>query len=217
MRPMITPWIPLALAAVAGCAHPHDAEVVSTYEPRATIGQPFTADTARLVPNAAKATTDDDMKALAELIDGQFAAVGQLRPEKPSKGPDGTPTIELAVDLPAPGWALRARLQPKPEQMVFVMLEPIATQPNEHAVSAAPWSVQEAFEIVRRRAVTLLPSKFPPMDAARFARLRTEATEAAAENRDPLLTPAEYVRVPRPINREGGDMPYYTPPASQQQ
>jgi hypothetical protein len=197
----------------AGCGHAKEAEVVSTYEPRATIGQPFTADTTRLVPNAATATSEDGVKALAELLDGQLAAVGQLRPDKPTRNPDGTTTLELAVDLPAPGWALRARLQPKPEQMVFVVLEPVATTPNEHAVNATPWSVQEAFDSVRRRAVTLLPSKFPPMDAARFTRLRGEAAEAAAQGRDPLLSPSEYVRVPRPIAREGTlDAPYYTPP-----
>ena len=205
----------ILIAFALGCGHPHEAEVVSSYEPRATIGQAFTADTTRLVPNAAATANAEGEKALAELLDAQLAAVGQLRPHKPIQNADGTTTLELAVDLPAPGWALRARVQPKPEQMCFVLLEPIATQPNEHAVNATPWSVQEAFEMVRRRAVTLLPSKLPPMEGERFARLRAEAAEAAAQGIDPLLSPSEYVRVPRPINREGADMPYYTPPAQQ--
>jgi hypothetical protein len=202
----------LALLAIAGCGHVQDAEVVSSYEPRATLGQAFTADTTRLVPNTAATANVEGENALAQLIDSQFAVVGQVRPDKPIKNPDGTTTLELAVDLPAPGWALRARLQQKPEQMCFVLLEPIATQPNEHAVNAAPWSVQDAYETVRRRAVALLQPKLAPMDAARFARLRSEAADAAAHGIDPALPPSEFVRVPRPINREGEEMPYYTPP-----
>jgi hypothetical protein len=30
--------------------------------------------------------------------------------------------------------------------------------------------------------------------------------------RDPLLSPSDYVRVPRPISDEGADKPYYVPP-----
>ncbi|HEY2744439.1 MAG TPA: hypothetical protein VGL86_07445 [Polyangia bacterium] len=209
-------WILLTLLA-AGCAHPHEAEVVSSYSPRATIGQAFTADTTRLVPNAAATANAEGEKALAELLDSLFATVGEVRADKQIKKPDGTSVLELAVDLPAPGWALRARLQPKPEQMCFVLLEPVATKPDEHAVSAAPWSVHEAFEMVRRRAVALLPPKLPPMDAERFARQRAEAAEAAAHGIDPSLSPAEYVHVPRPINREGEEIPYYVPPIQQQQ
>ncbi len=204
----------LVLSALAGCGHVHDAEVVSSYEPRATIGQAFTADTTRLVANVAATANEEGEKRLTELLERQFGVVGQLRPTKPIKNADGTTTLELVVDLPAPGWALRARLQAKPEQMCFVMLEPIATQPDEHAVNAAPWSVQDAFETVRARAVNLLEPKLPPMDADRFARLRAQAAEAAAQGIDPPLSHAEYVHVPRAINREGADMPYYTPPSA---
>ena len=189
-------------ALAIACGHAHEAEVVSTYEPRATIGQAFTADTTRLDPVA-----EAGQKALVALLESQLAAVGQLRPQVVASD-----HVDIVADLPAPGWALRARVTPKPDQMCLVMIEPLATQPNEHAVDAAPWSVQEAFEIVRRRAPTLLPSKLPPLLPARFTRLREEATAAAKEGRDPVLSPSEYVRVPRPISREGEDTPYYTPP-----
>ena len=198
-------WILAGALVAAGCGHAHEAEVVSSYEPRATIGQTFTADTTRLAGGATAG--DAGLKALAELLDGQLATVGQLRPDKHEAD-----HIDLAADLPAPGWALHVRLTPKAEALCLVTIEPVATQPNEHAVDAAPWSVQDAFEMLRRRAPTMLPSKLPPMDAARFARLRAEAAEAAAQGRDPSLSPAEYVRVPRPISREGEDAPYYVPP-----
>ena len=198
-------WILLGALVGAGCGHAHEAEVVSSYEPRATIGQTFTADTTRLGGDAATSEAAG-LKALTELIDGQLAAVGQLRPDK-HEGDH----IDLVADLPAPGWALHVRITSKGELLNLVVIEPIATQPKEHAVDAAPWSVQEAFELVRRRAPTLLPSKFPPMSGARFARLRAEAAAASAEGRDPALSPSEYVRVPRPISREGEDAPYYAP------
>jgi len=194
-------WIWLLSAAIA-CGHAHEAEVVSSYEPKATLGQTFTADTTRLATSA-----EAGQKALVELLAGQLAAVGQPRPNVVTAD-----HIDLVTDLPAPGYALRARVTPKPDHLCLVAIEPIATQPNDHAVDAAPWSVQEAFEIVRRRAPTLLPTKLPPMPAARFARLREEAADAANAGRDPALSPSEYVRVPRPISREDEDTAYYTPP-----
>jgi hypothetical protein len=190
------------LTLALACGHAHEAEVVSSYEPKATIGQTFTADTTRLDPSA-----EAGQKALVELLAGQLAAVGQPRPNVVTAD-----HIDLVSDLPAPGYALRARISPKPDNLCLVIIEPLATQPNDHAVDAAPWSVQEAFEVVRRRAPTLLPSKLPPMSAARFARLREEAVEATQAGHDPALSPSEYVRVPRPISREGEDTPYYTPP-----
>src|SRR5437899_9453751 len=117
-------WILLALLGAA-CGHAHEAEVVSTYEPRATIGQTFTADTTRL-PNVGS-SNEAGVRALAALIDEHLAAIGTLRPDKAAGD-----HVDLIADLPAPGWALRARIVPKPEQMCMVILEPLATQPSEH-------------------------------------------------------------------------------------
>jgi hypothetical protein len=199
-------WILLALFGIA-CGHAHEAEVVSTYEPRATLAQTFTADTTRL-QNGAATTDAAGVRALAAFLDEHLAAVGTLRPDKAAGD-----HIDLVVDLPAPGWALRARIVPKAEQLCLVILEPLATQPNEHPVEAAPWSVHDAFATVLRHAPSLLPSKLPPMEPARFARLREEAAAAAAAGTDRLLSKSEYVRVPRPITSEGSDRPYFVPPA----
>ena len=207
---MRRPFLLLALLGAA-CGHAHEAEVVSSYEPRATIGQTFTADTTRVL-----ASGSDGVRALAALLDDHLAAFGTLRPDKYVRTPSGeTTSLDLVADLPAPGWALRARIIPKPEQMCLVIIEPLATQPNDHPVDAAPWSVHDAFESVRRYAPGLSPSKLPRMDEARFARLREEATAAAANGSDPLLTTSEFVRVPRPITAEGADRPYFEPPRPQ--
>ncbi len=196
-----------AALALAGCGHAREAEVVSAYEPRATIGQIFTADTTRVHPPGG-ASPDAGVKALTEIFATHLAAVGQLRPEQRSAD-----HIDLVADLPAPGWALRVRVTPKPEQLCLVSIEPLATAPSEHTVDATPWSVQDAFEELRRRAPALQPSTLQPMDAARFARLRAEAAAAAAAGKDPSLTPSEFVRVPRPLSSEGPDRPYVVPPS----
>jgi hypothetical protein len=135
-----------------------------------------------------------------------LSTVGILRDDKS----EGT-HLDLVADLPAPGFALRARITPKPDLFCQVMLEPIAVA-DGRAISAAPWSVHAAFDEVRRRLSTLQVSKLPAMTQAQFARLRAEAAAAAEANKDPLLTSQEYVRVPRPISDEGPDRPYWTPP-----
>jgi hypothetical protein len=188
----------------AACAHQKESQVVAAAEPPETLYHTFTADTARLTSDPNDTAT---FPALVSLVERQLAVVGKPRPNEQR----GEQTI-VAVDLPAPGWALRARLSPKPEQLCQVTLEPIALAPSEHTVTAAPWSVQRALEDVRRDAMLLKEPRDPPMAPARWQRLRVEAQEAAAAGRDPLLTPNEFVRVPRPITREGTDAPYYTPP-----
>jgi hypothetical protein len=167
------------------------------------MGQTLTIDTTRL----GNAAGDEGVVALTTLAAEYLGTVGQLRPV--ARAADH---IDVVADLPAPGFALRARILPKPEQLALVVIEPLTTQPDERAVNVAPFSVHDAYEQVRRRLPSLQPSKLPPMDPARFARLRAEATEAGKIGRDPLLTPEEYVRVPRPLSAEGTDRPYQVPP-----
>ena len=198
--------VALALLA-AGCGHTKEAEVTAAVEPPPTIVFYFTADTARVQSGAPSAA--GGVRALATLIAAHFATVGTLRSTAP---PAGAGPATVIVDLPAPGWALRARLEPKPELFAQVTLEPIATEPTDHPVVAAPRRVQRAYDDARLALAAMRPPTPPPMDPARCARLRAEATAAAREDRDPLLTPSEYVRIPRPISSEGPDAPYYTPP-----
>jgi hypothetical protein len=195
----------VGMVSLAGCRPPKEAEIVASVEPRATIGANVTADTTRL--QSTPATAEAGTRALVAVLSTNLATVGILRDDKS----DGT-HLDLVADLPAPGFALRARITPKPDLFCQVMLEPIAV-PDGRSVSAAPWSVHAAFDEVRRRLSTLQTSKLPPMTQAQFARLRAEAAAAAEANKDPLLTSQEYVRVPRPISDEGPDRPYWTPPA----
>ena len=194
----IAPWIVLA----AGCAHHGEPIVVATVEAPDTIQASLTADTARLQPPGDAPSSEAGVAALSAVIESQLSTVGQLRPPKGDV---------VSVELPAPGWALRARIRPQPELMCQVILEPLALAPNEHPVSAAPWSVQDALDRVRRALETLRPANTPPMEPARFARLRGEAGAAARAGTDPPLTPSEFVRTPRPIRSEGTEAPYYAP------
>jgi hypothetical protein len=76
--------------------------------------------------------------------------------------------------------------------------------------------VQDALFRMRRALESLQPPGDPAMDDRRFERLRAEASEAARAGRDPALTPADFVRTPRPIRSEGADAPYYAPAAEPQ-
>jgi hypothetical protein len=195
------PSLALVAIAVAGCAHAKDSQIIASAEKPSTLMSVDTVDIARLRSDE-NTTPDTAARALAELIAAHMATVGIVRAPVSSS--------VITVELPAPGWLLRARLSMRPELFCLLTLEPIATQPTEHAVVAAPWSVQDAFDRVHRGVVSLRPPRDQPIPIARFNRLRQEATVAAQANRDPALTPLEYRRTPRPIS-EQPERPYYTP------
>jgi hypothetical protein len=203
---MKTSWYLAALGAlgVAGCGHVKDSQIISLAEKPSTIMIVDTIDTARLRSDE-NTKPEAAARELAELIAAHMATVGIVHAPVSS--------ANITVELPAPGWLLRARLSMRPELFCMLTLEPLATQPAEHAVQAAPWSVLDAFERVHRGVIALRPPKELPIPLERFNRLREEATMAATENRDPPLTQNEYMRTPRPIS-EQPDRPYYTPPAS---
>jgi hypothetical protein len=186
---------------LVGCAHAREAEVIATVEKPSTIMSVDTIDTARLRSDEST-RPETAARELAELIAAHMATVGIVRAPVANEN--------ITVELPAPGWLLRARLAMRPELFCMLTLEPLAAQPAEHAVQAAPWSVLDAFERVHRGVVSLRPPKESPISLARFTRLRQEATVAAQANRDPPLTQVEYRRTPRPIS-EQPERPYYTP------
>jgi hypothetical protein len=193
-----------SLLVVVGCHPPKDAEVVSAVDPHATIGASFHLDLLRLP--AAAPTSDAAVTALASIVSTHLATIGLLRDNKR----DGT-YVDVVADLPAPGFALRARISPEPDQQCRLLLEPITASADAHPVAAAPFSVHLAFDDVRRHLASLRPARQAPMSQAQFARLRAEAAVAASANRDPPITSAEYARVPRPIG-DDAERPYALPP-----
>ena len=89
----------VAVAAVAGCAHAKDAEIVDAVEPPATIRVSMVADTTRLQSGAQSASAG--IEALGALVSNHLATVGQLHE------PEMTRTRwSQTVELPAPGWVL---------------------------------------------------------------------------------------------------------------
>ncbi|HEX4458629.1 MAG TPA: hypothetical protein VIA18_11705 [Polyangia bacterium] len=192
------------VVAVAGCAHAKDAEVVDAVEPPATIRVSIVVDTARLQSAAQSASAG--IAALGTLISNHLATVGLLHE------PEVTSTRwSQTVELPAPGWVLRAQIFAQPELMCQLLIEPLATSPTPHAVTAAPWSVQDALAQVERGLGTLEPSKLPQMEPLRFARLRAEAEVAGRDGGDAPLTPEAYVHTARPISADRLEAPYYAP------
>ena len=114
------------------------------------------------------------------LLGRQLADRRAAAPAKAGKNADGTTTRELTVDLPAPGWALRARAAaaggaalPGPARACW------RRTPNGARGNAAPWSVQDALRWCSRRPCRCCRRRLPKMEGGRFARLRAEAEEAA--------------------------------------
>jgi hypothetical protein len=195
----------VALLLVAGgCAHAKDAEVIDAVEATATIRLSLIADTSRL--QSAVPSGESGLRALGNIVADHLATVGQPRAPEVS-----STRWSMTVELPAPGWVLRAQIFSQAELLCQVLVEPLATAPNEHAVTAAPWSVQDALAQVERGLHTLQPSKTPKMDAVRFARLRAQAEAALREGADAPLTPEAYVHTARPISSDGLEAPYYAP------
>lgn len=189
----------------AGCAHAKDAEIVDAVEPPATIRASLIADTTRLQTATAQSGSAG-LAALGAIVSNHLATVGQLdEPEVTSARWSQT------VELPAPGWVLRAQIFAQAELMCQVLIEPLDTSPAPHAVTAAPWSVQDALAQVARGLASLEPSKLPAMEPLRFARLRAEAEAAGRSGGDAPMTPQTYVHTARPISGDRLEAPYYAP------
>ena len=203
-KPMLVAFGFAVAAMAVGCAHAKDAEVVDSVEPAATIRVSIIADTSRLqtaVPSARAG-----IEALGAIVSNHLAVVGQLRePEVTSTGWSQT------VELPAPGWVLRAQIFAQAELLCQLLVEPLATSPTPHAVTAAPWSVQDALVQVTRGLDTLQPTQLPKMEPLRFARLRAEAEVAGRDGGDAPLTPQAFVRTAKPISADRLEAPYYAP------
>jgi hypothetical protein len=203
MKNSFARWIGTVLVlAFAGCAHPKEAELVASVEAPSTIVHFLTVDTARL-PGVGPGDESGE-KALAALLESYLATVGQPRGRVAAHD-----HLDVIADLPAPGYALRARISPKSELLCAVALEPLK---DNQPLTAAPWSVHDALSELRRSVSALSPPRRPAMTRANFVRLTHEAAQAERAHRDPPMTPEEYVRVPRSISNEGADAPYHVPP-----
>lgn len=192
---------------LAGCAHAKDAEVIDAVEPTRTIRLSLVADTSRL--QSATTSEPSAVAALGDILADHLTAVGLA--SAPPPGDASGKGWSMTVELPAPGWVLRAQIFPEAELLCQVLVEPLATAPTPHPVTAAPWSVQDALARVERGLQTLRPSTIPRMEPVRFARLRAQAEAAQRAGGDTPLTPEEYLHTARPISADGLEAPYYAP------
>ena len=198
----------------AGCGHAHEAEVVSAVEPRATIGQPFTADTTRLVP--ARATADRRATASRRWPSSSTAS----SPPSASCAPTSrraTPTARHArARRRSAGAGLGPARAPVAEAGADVSRHARAHRhaPNEHAgrrrAVERAGRVRRRCAAARRRCSRRSCRRWTRRASRACAREATEAARAKGAIRS--LTPSEYVRVPRPISARGPSIaPYYAP------
>lgn len=191
----------LVCVALSACGAPREAKTVSAPAPLPGLQRRLEIDTMRLARGAA-----DGQWSVAGLVEKHLATVGLVRPGKTRDD-----TITLLADLPTPGYALRARVQPRPEQFCHLELEVISL-PGERAVDAAPFWAVRALEESAGGIETLQPPRRRALDDARFARLHAQAARLAAQGRDPPITAEDYIHAARPLT---GNVPedYFAPMA----
>ena len=193
----MTRFVP-CLVLLAACAGPKEAQVVQNTVLPTGLVRRLELDTVRLQRGAR-----DDQWTVAGLVERHLATVGLVRP-----GEKKDDTITLLADLPTPGYALRAIIQPRPEQFCHLEVE-VVQQPSGKRVDAAPWWVVHSLDEAMRNVETLAPPRFRAMDDVRFAKLHAEAAQAQARGEDRLMTWDEYLHAPRPLQAMPDD--YYIP------
>jgi hypothetical protein len=186
---------------LAGCAAPKEARTVATIEAPLGLQRRTEIDTVRVSHGAATGQWS-----VAGLVEKHLAGFGLVRPGKSQED-----TIVVLAELPTPGYALEARIQPRPEQFCHVELAVIDAGTGR-AVDTAPWWAIYALDESQRGIDTLTPPRRPPLDDTQFARLHAEALALAKSGEDRLLTFDEYLHAPRPLDLGGH---YYAPRESQ--
>jgi hypothetical protein len=186
-----------------GCATQKETQQVVMPQAPTPLAHHFEVDTARLPRGAGS-----DVWTVAGLVERHLAVEGLVHPGKKEQD-----TQVLVADLPTPGYALRARISPRPEQFCHVEIDLIDTRDGKH-VEKAPWWSIHALDVVQRGLDTLQPPRRPAIDANRFAGLHAQAAQLAQENADPPLTLEEYVHVPTRLESQA-PTEYYAPPPSQ--
>jgi len=199
---MITKRTMLLCLALCSCATQKEAQQVAVAAPPPSLSHYLEIDTARLARGAA-----EGQWSVSGLVERHFAVEGLVRPGKKEEDAQ-----VLLADLPTPGYALRARITPRPEQFCHLEIDLIDTRDGKHA-DRAPWWAIHALEVVQRGIDTLQQPRRPQMDDARFAKLHAEAAELAKSGQDPPLSLDDYVRVPMRLESQA-PTDYYAPPPS---
>jgi hypothetical protein len=188
---------------LVGCATQKEAQQVVMPEAPTPLSHHLEVDTARLPRGAGS-----DVWTVAGLVERHLAVEGLVHPGKKEQD-----TQVLVAELPTPGYALRARISPRPEQFCHVEIDLVDTRDGSH-VEKAPWWAIHALDQVQRGLDTLQPPRRPAINETRFADLHAQAAELAQQGVDPPLTLEQYVHVPTRIESQA-PTEYWAPPASQ--
>jgi hypothetical protein len=186
---------------LCSCATQKEAQSVVIPAAQPTLSHYLEIDTARLQRGA-----ESGQWTVSGMVERHLAVEGLVRPGKKELDSE-----VLLAELPSPGYALRARISPRPEQYCHLELDLVESASGKH-VDRAPWSAIQSFETAYRGIATLDAPSHPKLDDERFAKLHAQAARLASEGRDPALTWDEYVKVPKRLQTSGGD--YYAPPPS---
>jgi hypothetical protein len=185
-----------------GCASQKEAQQVVIPTPPPSLSYYLEIDTARLSRGA-----ESGQWTVRGMVERHLATEGLVRPGKKEQDTD-----VLLAELPSPGYALRARISPRPEQYCHLEIDLVDPATGKH-VDKAPWWAIHALESTQRGIGTLDAPHRDKITDERFARLHAQAAELAGAGKDPPLTLEEYERVPKRLESRSGSE-YYSPPPS---
>jgi len=196
---------PLALTCVAAltfaaCAKPPEAQVVQEVKAEPGLLYQLDVDTLRFrKPNL------HGSDAFAKLVEAHLLTAGLAR----AGGKDAQGMITLRVELPSPGYFLRARIKPRADDFCHLMVDLV--QAGDQMTERAPFSALQALEAVFLGITSFQVPRLRALEEAQFARLSAAAAEFAREGKDPPMLRVEYRRVPRPVQLMPQEE-YWVPP-----
>ncbi len=195
----------LVFFTLSGCAQPPEAR--TAHEVTAASELVFTAnvDASRIERGTGLAA----VPALVRLLEDELAPFFRAA----AKGAATNEHAEIIAEAPAPGYAVRAVVDARPDDFCVVtlaivrLLDGNATQD----VSLAPYSLHFGFTAVRRALVSLSSISRPALDDATFASLRKQASEARARGDDQPMDQSTFARTPLPLERSDQPPHYFAP------
>ena len=202
----------LALAGWGACAAKPEARVAREIVAPKGLTYRIELDSTRL----RRASGLSSVAAVAELVEDNLSRFFKL-PDAPAKdGPAPDERMrEIIAEAPAPGFAVRATIEQRPDDYCMVNLEAVALTPGSAPTTAleAPYSVHFGLAAARSAIQEMRPGSWPVLSAERFTILRQQATELAARGEDASMDEATFARTPRAIERADDPPRYFAPPS----
>jgi hypothetical protein len=198
----------LCLLVLTACKTPQEAREVRVLEPPKGLQQSLEIDPVRFAHAGHHGPS-----ALAVMLDLHLGAWGLVRQHPPDPQPPKGQAYVLkrSAQLPAPGYALDARIEVREDELCRVVLS-IVSATDGTPQERAPFSAIHAMDQTHAGLGLFRAPRLAAMTDARFAKLAAQAADAAKKGLDQPLTRYEYARLPRPLDVDHPEIYYYPQP-----